>query len=134
MSNSNPTKKWKKGIPTPNPKGRGAMPKEVRAFRAQPHLPVFERLTEYTLTPVPILLDIIKDEKALPLDKMCAVWALECAKGNFIAIKEMLDRLFGKVKERIETTKDRDDQLIDIDPEKINALLSEAHSKQKAQR
>lgn len=101
MANPKGGKKWAKGV-SGNPKGRPALPPEVREFKKLTIIELKEVCSMVMACSYEELQLMLTDEKASVIQRMAASLAINAIKkGNTFAWDALLNRLVGKPKETL---------------------------------
>lgn len=116
---------WKPGQ-SGNPGGRIPLPPEVKRFKRTTHRQITEMLAKYWNMEEAEVKRIIKDPKTPAGERIFAnIFLGAMSKPDTNLSTFILDRLVGKVKDEINITSDRDEDLAEIPREKLVALIAE---------
>lgn len=109
-----------------NPGGRPALPAELKLFRTTTYKDFLSALQRYgQMSKTEIQAELHRADATM-FEIMFANLVVSAAKGDKDARKELLERLWGKVKDSIELTKAEADDILDlVDPEQLVLLLRE---------
>lgn len=106
-------KNFKKGAPSPNPKGGQLHNPVVKKLKAITNDQIAEIGTILLEGTIDELREIIRDEQSTVMRKWLASVSLKgVVKSDYRAMNAILDRIAGKVKERVEWSSDPENPMI----------------------